>query len=191
MSAERPERSTYRFRLWPRYRCLVTRTAVGTGDSDDEGSSLDLLEFGRRKYEEDRHGVTFFARPGGSRVMRWHQSRPPYPIPARYRSDSAAERTATGADSRSGTWTAHISCASGVVGRTINSPSEAKPPSLTGWFLARSIHGRRRRASAPSVCLGSLRRFRCRRPTRRPSRSFRTRSAPNPLPLRSPRPAGR
>ncbi len=33
----------------------MTRTAIGTGDSDDEGLSLDdLSEFGRRKYKEDQ-----------------------------------------------------------------------------------------------------------------------------------------
>ncbi len=33
----------------------VTRTAIGTDDSDDDGSAIDpLSEFGRRKYEEDQ-----------------------------------------------------------------------------------------------------------------------------------------
>jgi len=56
---------TYRFRRRPRYHGLLTRTAIGTGDSADEGSSLDLpSEFGRRKYEEDEDGLPSSVRDG-------------------------------------------------------------------------------------------------------------------------------
>lgn len=57
----------------------MTRTAIGTDDSDDEGSSPDLSEFGRRKYEEDqaRRAVIREAR----RITRDAVAPEPTPVP--------------------------------------------------------------------------------------------------------------
>ncbi len=44
----------------------MTRTAIGTGDSDDDANPDRLVEYGRRKYEEAqsvRHSAVVWERP--------------------------------------------------------------------------------------------------------------------------------
>ncbi|HUP70677.1 MAG TPA: ATP-binding cassette domain-containing protein, partial [Acidimicrobiales bacterium] len=91
-------------------RCLLALARPSGGDCRVLGGRLpetsrSSVAGGTRKI---RHGVPFFARPGGTRVMRWHQSRRPYPILGRYRSDSAAKRIAKGADPLGGQSTGRL-----------------------------------------------------------------------------------